>query len=201
MFLQLAEGENNGNYSALAQDSALDVYVFIPNGFLPEFDKDTFVRADYFNKYDTTTASALLDALSKYQTQSLNEGAVESALNFVPGVGPFASKGVALAKQLVAKRQAKVQAGTAKPLIKPGSKLSGLLDKLKGSQQQKKFNLPEEPVGASVTLPSGTVNVGFNPAEQTATTGTFWAKYKTPILIGGGLLAAAAVYMIVKKKK
>ena len=210
MYLQLAEGTNDGNYSQLAEEmtNALDMYVFIPANFLPEFNKDTYVRADYFNKYDADTANAILNALNQYQTTGVNEGAIESALNFIPGVGPIASKGLGVAKMLVQKRQEKVQAGTAKPLIKPGSKFANLLQKLKptanqikAAQEKKGPILPTEPVGATVTLPSGSFNVGFNPAEQTATQGTFFQKYKTPLLIGGGLLAAGGLYMLMKRKK
>jgi hypothetical protein len=203
MYLQLAEGENNGNYAALAETGGvMDNYVFIPAGFLPEFDKDTYVRADYFNKFDPTTAEALINALAAQQTVGLS----------VVGVAAIATGGLKLAKNLIANRKAKVAAGTAKPLFKPG----GLFDKAKTAiqtkmqaktgtaapePQEKSVNLPEQPVGGSVQLPGGQFNVGFTPSEQTATQGTFFQKYKTPLLIGGGLLAVAAVYMIVKKKK
>jgi hypothetical protein len=200
MYLQLAEGENNGNYAALAETGGvMDNYVFIPAGFLPEFDKDTYVRADYFNKFDPTTAEALINALAAQQTVGLS----------VVGVAAIATGGLKLAKTLIDNRKAKVAAGTAKPLFKPG----GILDKLKGkvttaatpapapAPQEKSVNLPEQPVGGSVQLPGGQFNVGFTPSEQPAAQGTFFQKYKTPLLIGGGLLAVAAVYMIVKKKK
>jgi hypothetical protein len=173
----------------------MDNYVFIPAGFLPEFDKDTYVRADYFNKFDPTTAEALINALAAQQTVGLS----------VVGVAAIATGGLKLAKSLIDNRKAKVAAGTAKPLFKPG----GILDKLKGKlntaaapePQEKSVNLPEQPVGGTIQLPGGQFNVGFNPSEQPAAQGTFFQKYKTPLLIGGGLLAAAAVYMIVKKKK
>lgn len=195
MYLQLAEGENNGNYAALAENGGvMDMYVFIPAGFLPEFEKDTYVRADYFNKYDPTTAEALINALAAQQTVGLS----------VVGVAA-ASTALTLAKKLVENRKAKVEAGTAKPLFKPG----GVFDKLKTAlkkdtaptPQQKTMNLPEQPVGGSVQLPGGQFNVGFTPSEQAAASGTFLQKYKTPLLIGGGLLAAGLVYMAMKKKK
>jgi hypothetical protein len=111
MFLQLAEGENNGNYEALAETGGvMDAYVFIPAGFLPEFDKDTYVRADYFDKYDPTTAEALLNALMSQQTVGLS----------VVGVAAVATGGLKLAKQLIDNRKAKVASGEKKPLFKPG---------------------------------------------------------------------------------
>ena len=196
MYLQLAEGENNGNYAALAESGGvMDAYVFVPAGFLPEFDKDTYVRADYFNKFDPTTAEALINALISQQTVGLS----------VVGVAAIATGGLKLAKQFVENRKAKVASGTAKPLFKPG----GVLDKLKGKltkaapePQEKKITLPEQPVGGSVQLPGGQFNVGFQPNATGETTGTsFFAKYKTPLLIGGGVLAVGAIYMLTRKKK
>lgn len=199
MYLQLAEGENNGNYAALAENAGiLSNYVFIPSGFLPEFDKDTWVRADYFNKFDPTTAEALINALASQQTVGLS----------VVGIGAIAAGGLNFAKKIIENRKAKVAAGTAKPLFKPG----GILDKAKAALQKKMsapgtemqtkgVNLPEEPIGGSVQLPGGQFNVGFQPAEQpAAASGSFFQKYKTPLLIGGGVLAVAGIYMLTRKK-
>jgi len=99
MYLQLAEGENDGNYNALAESGGvMDAYVFIPANFLPEFDKDTYVRADYFNKYDPTTAEAILNALAAQQTVGLS----------VIGAGAIAAAGIKFAKNIVEKRKEKV---------------------------------------------------------------------------------------------
>jgi hypothetical protein len=201
MYLQLAEGTNDGNYSELAEaDNVLDMYVFIPANFLPEFNKDTYVRADYFNKYDAATAEAILNQLNNMQTVGLS----------VVGVAAVATGGLKFAKTLLDKRKANVQAGTAKPLFKPGGKIANLIAKVKPAAQQIKAAqeekkgpiLPTEPVGATVQLPSGSFNVGFNPAEQPAAAQqTFFQKYKTPLLIGGGLLAVGGIYLLIKRKK
>ena len=210
MYLQLAEGENDGNYEALAESAGvLENYVFIPAGFLPEFDKDTWVRADYFNKFDPTTAEALINALAAQQTVGLS----------VIGIGAIAAGGLRLAKGIIAKRKANVAAGTAKPIFgaggifkgKPGGiidriKGSGVIDKIKSAAaaapEMQTKGLPQEPVGGSVQLPGGQFNVGFQPAEQPAAAqGTFFQKYKMPLLIGGGLLAVGGIYLATRKKK
>ena len=202
MYLQLAEGENDGNYAALAESaSVLENYVFIPAGFLPEFDKDTYVRADYFNKFDPTTAEALINALASQHTVGLS----------VVGIGAIAAAGLKLAKGIVDKRKEKVAAGTAKPIFGAGGifkgKPGGLIDKIKGAaaaapeMQTKGVKLPEDPIGGSVQLPGGQFNVGFQPAEQPAAAqGTFFQKYKMPLLIGGGLLAVGGIYLATRKK-
>ena len=197
MFLQLAEGENNGNYQALAE-SPLDNYVFVPAGFLPEFTTDTYLRADYFaNNYDTATANALINALAS--RQQMSEGVVETALNFVPGVGPIASKGLSIAKNLIAQRQAKVQAGTAKPIGKPGGFLDKLRQKVQGSQT-KKTEIPPFDVTANIGGAQG--GISFQPKPTDDQMPTFWQKYKTPILIGGGaLVLIGGIYMFTRKKK
>ena len=209
MYLQLAEGTNDGNYTQLAEEmtNALDMYVFIPANFLPEFNKDTYVRADFFNKYDTDTANEILTALNKYQMAGVNEGAIETAVNFIPGFGPVASKGINVAKQLIEKRKEKVKAGTAQPLIKPGSKFANLLQKLKpesnkikSEQETKKDPIINTPVGASLTLPGGQFNVGYNPTPPPTQQSSFFERYKTPLLIGGGILAIGGLYMMMKKK-
>lgn len=198
MFLQLAEGENNGNYQALAESNPLENYVFVPAGFLPEFSNDTYVRADYFaSNYDTATANALINALASRQTMS--EGALETALNFIPGAGPIASKGLSLAKKLIANRQAKVQAGTAKPIGKPGGILDKLRQKVQGAPT-KKIDIPQFDINANVGGATG--GITFNPKPDEQAPMSFWQKYKTPILIGGGaLVLIGGVYMFTRKKR
>lgn len=199
MFLQLAEGENNGNYQALAESNPLENYVFVPAGFLPEFSNDTYVRADYFaSNYDTATANALINALASRQTMS--EGALETALNFIPGAGPIASKGLSLAKKLIANRQAKVQAGTAKPIGKPGGILDKLRQKVQGAPQEKKTDIP--PFNFQGNVGGTTAGITFQPKPDEQAPMSFWQKYKTPILIGGGaLVLIGGVYMFTRKKR
>ena len=212
MYLQLAECENDGNYQSLAESaSVLENYVFVPAGFLPEFDKDTYVRADYFNKFDPTTAEALLNALISQQTVGLS----------VIGIGAIAAGGLKLAKGIIEKRKANVAAGTAKPIFGAGGifkgKPGGLIDKIKGTgvidkiknaaaaapeMQTKGVTLPTDPIGGSVQFPGGQFQAGFTPNATGETTGTgFFAKYKMPLLIGGGLLAVGGIYLATRKKR
>lgn len=195
MYLQLAEGENDGNYQALAEGAGiLDNYVYIPAGFLPEFEKDTWVRADYFNKFDPTTAEALINALMSQQTVGL------SAI----GVAAIATKGLQFAKNLIDKRKEKVAAGTAKPLFKPGGVFDKIKTKIKGGAMDQKDanamqqkNLPNIDINAAVDGQQYGLTFQPKPEEKEP---TFFAKYKTPLLIGGGLLAVGAIYMATRKK-
>jgi len=196
MYLQLAEGENNGNYAALAESGGvMDAYVFVPAGFLPEFDKDTYVRADYFNKFDPTTAEALINALISQQTVGL------SAI----GIAAVASGGLKFAKNIIEKRKEKVAAGTAKPLFKPG----GVFDKIKTkiqtknapANQEKKITLPTEDTGLTIETGKGSFDVGFKPKPEQEEQPSFFAKYKTPLLIGAGVLAVGGIYLATRKKK
>jgi hypothetical protein len=192
MYLQLAEGENNGNYQALAESNPLDNYVFIPGGFLPEFNNDTYVRADYFaSNYDTATANALINQLNNMQTTGLS----------VVGVGAVASAGIGLAKKLVANRQAKVQAGTAKPIGKPGGILDKIRTKIQGAPQEKNTQIPPFNFQGNVGGATGGITFQPKPEDEQAPM-SFWQKYKTPILIGGGaLVLIGGVYMFTRKKR
>jgi LPXTG-motif cell wall-anchored protein len=220
MYLQLAEGENDGNYNALAESGGvMDAYVFIPANFLPEFDKDTYVRADYFNKYDPTTAEAILNALAAQQTVGLS----------IIGAGAIAAAGIKFAKNIVEKRKEKVAAGTAKPLFGAGGifkgKPGGILDKIKGggapaaaakdaaaeqaaaaaaaadaaaaaADQQKNF-------GLNIQGQAGGRNFGFNydPAAAAGGQPTFFQKNKTLLLIGGAVLIGGGIFLATRKKR
>jgi LPXTG-motif cell wall-anchored protein len=228
MYLQLAEGENDGNYSALAESGGvMEAYVFIPANFLPEFDKDTYVRADYFNKYDPTTAEAILNALAAQQTVGLS----------VIGAGAVAAAGIKFAKNIVAKRRDRVAAGRAKPIFgkggifkgKPGGiidkiKGSGLIDKIKGGGAQAeaaKDAAAEQAAAAAAAADAaaaaanqekifpiniqgtaGGKNFGINyDPNNPAAGGTFFQKNKTLLLIGGAALIGGGIYLATRKKR
>ncbi len=183
MYLELAEGENNGNYQALAEAPGAG-YVFVPGGFLPEFSADTYVRADYFaTNYDPETATQIVNALASQQTVGL------SVLPIAAVAG-----GLNLAKNLIAKRQAAVAAGTAKPLFKPG----GLFDKIKGAigKGQAAAPAPVETMPAPTTRDFPAVSLDIAQPQP-----TFWQRNKTPILVGAGALAVVGTILLVTRKK
>lgn len=190
MYLELAEGENNGNYQALAEAPGAG-YVFVPGGFLPEFSADTYVRADYFaTNYDPETATQIVNALASQQTVGLSVlpiAAAAGALN--------------LAKNLIAKRQAAVAAGTAKPIFKPG----GLFDKIKSGIGKFKGGAAAAPAAAPApveTTPAPVTRdfpaVSLDIAQPQP---TFWQRNKTPILVGAGALAVVGTILLVTRKK
>jgi LPXTG-motif cell wall-anchored protein len=222
MYLQLAEGENDGNYNALAETGGvMDAYVFIPANFLPEFDKDTYVRADYFNKYDPTTAEAILNALAAQQTVGLS----------VIGAGAIAAAGIKFAKNIVEKRKEKVAAGTAKPIFGAGGifkgKPGGLIDKIKGGGAQAaaaKDAAAEQAAAAAAAADAAAaaanqtkqfpaVNIQGQVAGQNfgiaydpnnpAAGGqpTFFQKNKTLLLIGGAVLIGGGIFLATRKKR
>ena len=219
MYLQLAEGENDGNYNALAESGGvMEAYVFIPANFLPEFDKDTYVRADYFNKYDPTTAEAILNALAAQQTVGLS----------VIGAGAVAAAGIKFAKNIIEKRKAKVAAGTAKPIFGAGGifkgKPGGLLDKIKGGGAQAaaaKDAAAEQAAAAAAAADAaaaatnqekifpiniqgtaGGKNFGINYDPNNPAAGnTFFQKNKTLLLIGGAALIGGGIYLATRKKR
>ena len=129
----------------------------------------------------------------------------------VVGVGAALTGGLGFAKKIVENRKAKVASGEKKPLFGAGGifkgKPGGLFDKLKSATgapapQEKTVNLPEQPIGGSIQLPGGQFQAGFTPNATGLTTETsFFSKYKTPLLIGGGLLVAGGIFLAVRKKK
>ena len=192
MYLELAEGENNGNYQALAEAPGAG-YVFVPGGFLPEFSADTYVRADYFaTNYDPETATQIVNALASQQTVGLSVlpiAAAAGALN--------------LAKNLIAKRQAAVAAGTAKPIFKQG----GLFDKIKSGIGKLKGGAAAAPAAAPAPAPVETMPAPMTrdfPAvslDIAQPRPTFWQRNKTPILVGAGALAVVGTILLVTRKK
>jgi len=106
-FLQLAD-----NYSMLAQNRS-ENYIFIPAGYAGAT-KDMNVREDYFDNLSDAEYMAMINELAPFQSQGLSAVGIAAV-----GAGAFN-----VAKNLINRRKARVAAGTAKPLFKPGGLIS-----------------------------------------------------------------------------
>jgi len=196
--LQLAENgmylaENDGMY--LAEENPVGGnYLFIPAGMFG-MDSDTYVRSDFFDSLGDDEFNTVIQTLAPYQTQGLSViGITAAATVLAPAV-----------KKAIANRQAKVAAGTAKPIFKPGGKLSGLAGKIKAGVQKLK-NVPADETNDVIkkTTPvSGSVDIGGTSVDfstgQPAKENIF-TKYKTPLLIGGAVLGGLILFKVLKKK-
>ena len=185
-YLQLAE-ENP--YNMIAETNPMSNYLFIPAGQLGMVE-DTYVRTDFFDSLPDAEFNATMTILAPYQNVGM------SAIGTAVGL---ASK---LITNIAKNRKDKKEAGTLKPIFK--GKEGGLIDKIKKAveknktkpdptdQQTKSLDLPNIQLDGSI---NGTeLQIGLNPP-------TFFSKYKTPLLIAGGLVGAFAIYKLVKKKK
>lgn len=196
--LQLAENgmylaENNGMY--LAEENTVGGnYLFIPAGMFG-MDSDTYVRSDFFDSLGDDEFNTVIQTLAPYQPQGLSViGLTTAATVLAPAV-----------KKAIANRTAKVAAGTAQPIFKPGGKLSGLAGKIKAGVEKLK-DVPADKTKALIdkTTPiTGSVDIGGTSLDFS--TGTpaktnFLTTYKKPLIIGGSILGAIALYKIFTKK-
>ena len=189
-YLQLAE---NDPYNRLAEGNPLNNYIFIPAGMLG-MQSDTYVREDFFDGLSADEYQKTITMLAPYQNKGL------SAFGAIAGIG------LNVAKKLIANRQARVAAGTAKPLFKAGGKLSNLVGKLKGLKAQAATDQNAAPAPIEKNQPfdiQASGNVGGTEFNVTAgeEKESFIKKYKTPLLIGGGLLVAGGLFLALRKKK
>jgi hypothetical protein len=192
--LQLAEGMNY-----LAEDNnPMKDYIFIPGGMFG-VTEDTYVRQDFFDGLEDKEYEAVITSLAPFQNTGISAGPVEIAVGLLPG-GAVASKGIAVAKYLIANKKKRTENGTANPLLKGKSgsliaKVKGAVEKITGKVDQTK-KLPAVDVSGTVGGTTFDVNTNVAPAS-----GNFFQKYKTPLLIGGGLVVAFFGYKLISKKK
>ena len=190
--LQLAEGMNY-----LAEDTnPMKDYIFIPGGMFG-VTEDTYVRQDFFDGLDEKEFEAVISSLAPFQNTGISDGAVEFAVGLLPG-GAVASKGIAIAKGLIANRKKRVANGTANPILKGKSgsligKVKGAVEKITGKGDTKK--LPAVDVSGSVGGTTFDLTTGQQPASE-----SFFTKYKTPLLVVGGLAVAFLGYKVITKK-
>jgi hypothetical protein len=200
-YLQLAE--NNGSYNMLAEGSVLNNYLTIPPDFMGNAETK-YVRLDYFDNLPEEQFALTMAKLAPYQPVTLlsagGTGLIKVASfasGFIPGVGPIVSKVVEqagpMAVGLIGKRRERKQ---AKKDAKKGAK-----DQTKdGDLELKKSPVSIPDIDAQVNVGGQDFALNYtNPANAPAT-GSFFTKYKTPLLIGGGVVALIAGYMILKPK-
>lgn len=197
--LQLAENYSHlaENPLYLAENPVAENYIFIPAGMFG-MDKDTYVRYDFFESLSPEEFDAALIALAPLQPDGLSQ--VGAAVTAAVAVGKKLAPAIEKAFE---KRQQAVEAGTAKPLFKPGGKLSNLAGKIKSGVDKMK-NVPADKVNeviAKTTPVTGSVEVGGTTIDFS--TGqpqkpNFFQEYKKPLMIGGGILGA---YLLAKAAK
>jgi hypothetical protein len=202
--LQLAESpfnslaENDGMY--LSAGPVGDNYLFIPAGMFG-MDSDTYVRSDFFDSLSDAEFEAVMTSLAPYQAQGLS--AVGAIIGSAVAIGKKAAPAL---QKAIANRKAKVEAGTVKPIFKPGGTLSNLAGKVKAGIKKLK-DVPAskaEEVIEKTTPVSGSVDIGGTSVDFS--TGqpqqeNFFTKYKTPLLIGGAAIAGLVLYKTLNKKK
>ena len=190
-YLQLAD---NG-YSHLAQKPN-DMYVFIPQGFRGAT-ADSYVREDIFDKMHPNDYDQIMMELLPYQNMGMSElgdrasRKAKRAEKKEARATKKAGRGAAARGDRRLKRQESRQAAkTERAQIKAASGGGGgILDKITGA------------VGGILNK-DASIDVGGASVEYDAPSDeSFMSKYKTPLLIGGGLLAIGAIYLITKKKK
>ena len=202
--LQLAESPYNmlaENEMYLAETgSVVENYLFIPAGLFG-MDQDTYVRSDFFDSLSDTEFNAVISALAPYQPQGLS--AIGAIIGGATAAGKRLAPGI---KKAIAGRKAKVAAGTAKPIFKPGGALSNLANKVKaGVNKLKDVPTTEQDEVIQKTTPiTGSVDIGgtqldFSTGSQNLTPTNFFTKYKTPLLIGGAAVAGLLLYKNLKK--
>lgn len=176
-YLQLAEAPG---FEHLAQNFAsnTDKYIFIPAGFRGAA-KDSYVREDLFDDLSDAEFSVLMQELAPYQNTGLSSKATRQERR----------------KERAANKKEKItirQAGKTER-VKAGGGISGALTKV--GDIAKSILAP----GTGVDVTAGGKDISFNVAGEEEE--SFFSKYKTPLLIGGGLLLAGTIYTMTKKKK
>jgi hypothetical protein len=200
--LQLAESpfnslaENDGMY--LSEGPVADNYLFIPAGMFG-MDSDTYVRSDFFDSLSDAEFEAVMTSLAPYQAQGLS--AVGAIIGSAVAIGKKAAPAL---QKAIANRKAKVEAGTVKPIFKPGGALSNLAGKVKAGIQKlkdvpasKAEEVIEKTTPVSGQFQYGNAELNFNAGEPQQE--NFFTKYKTPLLIGGAALAGLVLFRTFKK--
>ena len=190
-YLQLAE--NNGNYNMLAEGSVLNNYLTIPPGFMNN-EETKYVRLDFFDNLPEEEFALTMAKLAPYQPVTLlsakGDGLIKAAsfaAGFIPGVGPVVSKVVEkagpMAVGLIGKKNARKKA------------------KKEGAGELKKSAVEIPNIDANVSVGGQEFALTYDKPATGATGGSFFQKYKMPLIIGGAVVALVGGYLLLKKKK
>jgi hypothetical protein len=190
-YLQLAE--NMGNYNMLAEGSVLNNYLTIPPGFMNN-EETKYVRLDFFDNLPDEQYALTMAKLAPYQPVTLlsakGDGLIKAAsfaAGFIPGVGPVVSKVVEkagpMAVGLIGKKNARKKAKAEK-----------------GAGDLKKTAVPIPDIDANVSVGGKDFAIQYATGAEPER-GSFFKKYKMPIIIGGAVVALVGGYLLLKKKK
>ena len=214
-YLQLAENneylqENSeylqDDYEQLADNSASQVmanYIFIPGGLLPNTPEDKYVRLDFFDDLPEAEFLAIMQKLLPYQKNTLSDSVVSNLVGMVPGIGGTLKGVTNIVGGLFKGRKARKEAKKAKNAEKTNKLKTSVDDMLKKAQSKnvqntelptKSMDLP--PFDISTTIAGQDYSVSTAPEKQ-----SFFKKYKTPLLIGGGVLLLGGIYLVTRKKR
>ena len=172
-----------------------DLYVFIPQGFRGA-EADSYVREDIFDNLNPNDYDQLMFELLPYQNTGMSElgdRASRKAAREEKKAAKAAkkeTKGAGARRDARAERQAARQSAKSERAALRGQSggFSGILDKVGG--------IAGNIMGKGASVEVDGASIAYDPGDE-----SFFSKYKTPLLIGGGLVAIGAIYMLTKKKK
>ena len=215
-YLQLAENNEylqdnseylQDDYEQLADNSASQImsnYIFIPGGLLPNTPTDKYVRLDFFDDLPDTEFLAIMQKLLPYQKNTLSDSVVSNLVGMVPGIGGTL-KGVTNIVGGLFKGRGKRKEARDKKNAESMTKMKSDLDSVIKKKQQEKALNSELPTKKSIEIPPFDISTTIAGQDYSVSTApekeSFFKKYKTPLLIGGGILALGTIYLITKKKR
>jgi hypothetical protein len=216
-YLQLAENNEylqdnseylQDDYEQLADNSASQVmanYIFIPGGLLPNTPEDKYVRLDFFDDLPEAEFLAIMQKLLPYQKNTLSDSVVSNLVGMVPGIGGTLKGVTNIVGGLFKGRKARKEAKKAKNAEKTNKLKTSVDDLIKNAQTEKAQNteLPTKsmalpPFDISTTIAGQDFQVSTQPDQKAE---NFFKRYRTPLLIGGGILGLGVIYLITRKKR
>jgi hypothetical protein len=190
--------QDDSDYSQLADNSASQVmanYIFIPGGLLPNTPADKYVRLDFFDGLPDAEYIKIMEKLLPYQKNTLSDSVVSNLLGMVPGVGGVLKGGTNIVTGLFKGRKERKKAKAEK-------KASAIKTK---APTQELINT-ELPTTRSASIPPFDISTTIAgqdyqiSTQQDQKAENFFTRYRTPLLIGGGILALGTIYLITRKK-